>query len=105
MPSLTNNVTRDFCRQILVEERANPATVKLICDRAQGHPLYLRYLIDLVNSGTDDDELATLPLIEGSTPVSKIKITCRGGVCHDCRKNYRSAFLNSTGIPRQSING
>jgi hypothetical protein len=65
MSSLTNNVTRDFCRQVLVEERANPTTIKLICDRAQGHPLYLRYLIDLVNSGKDDDELVTLPLIEG----------------------------------------
>lgn len=66
MPPLTNIVTRDFCRQELVKNRSAPTTIKLICDRAQGHPLYLRYLIDLVNSGTDDDELSNLPLIEGS---------------------------------------
>lgn len=66
MPLLTYDVTRDFCRQELTENCSNPVTIKLICDRAQGHPLYLRYLIDLVNSGKLDDELAELPLIEGS---------------------------------------
>ncbi|MBM7072755.1 trypsin-like peptidase domain-containing protein [Shewanella sp. 202IG2-18] len=66
MPLLTYDVTRDFCRQALTENCSNPVTIKLICDRAQGHPLYLRYLIDLVNSGKLNDELAELPQIEGS---------------------------------------
>lgn len=66
MPLLAYNVTRDFCKRILVDDRSNPVTIKLICDRAQGHPLYLRYLIDLVNSGEEDDSLAALPLIDGS---------------------------------------
>lgn len=66
IPPLTSSVTQYFCRQELLESRSTPVTIKLICDRAQGHPLYLRYLIDLVNSGADNDELAALPLIEGS---------------------------------------
>lgn len=66
MPSLTNYVTRDYCRRSLVEGRSTPVTIKLITDKAQGHPLYLRYLIDLANSGTDDAGLAALPLIDGS---------------------------------------
>ncbi len=66
IPSLTNSAIQDFCRRELVKDRSTPITIKLICDRAQGHPLYLRYLIDLVNSGLENDELATLPLIDGS---------------------------------------
>lgn len=50
IPPLTSSVTQYFCRQELLESRSTPVTIKLICDRAQGHPLYLRYLIDLVNS-------------------------------------------------------
>ncbi|MEY8199556.1 MAG: AVAST type 1 anti-phage system protease Avs1b [Gammaproteobacteria bacterium] len=66
IPLLTHNATRNFCRHALIEERSTPLTIKLICDKAQGHPLYLRYLIDLANSGTDDAGLTALPLIEGS---------------------------------------
>jgi Trypsin-like peptidase domain len=66
MPSLEHRPARAFCLSALVPVRASAATVRIICDRAQGHPLYLRYLIDLANGGTDDDHLAALPLINGS---------------------------------------
>lgn len=66
MPVLSDSAVHDFCFRTLIAERSNSKIINLICERAQGHPLYLRYLIDLVNSGTDDSELAALPLIEGS---------------------------------------
>ncbi len=66
MPSLIRSEERDFCVRALQPERFFAETVRIICDRAQGHPLYLRYLIDLANKGCDDEHLATLPLIHGS---------------------------------------
>ncbi|MCS0325012.1 AVAST type 1 anti-phage system protease Avs1b [Vibrio diabolicus] len=66
MPSLSDSAVQDFCYGALTAEHANSKTVSLICERVQGHPLYLRYLIDLVNSGTSNDDLENLPLIDGS---------------------------------------
>ncbi|MEZ9436596.1 AVAST type 1 anti-phage system protease Avs1b [Vibrio lentus] len=66
MPSLSDSAVQNFCYGALTAEHANSKTVSLICERVQGHPLYLRYLIDLVNSGTSNDELKSLPLIDGS---------------------------------------
>lgn len=66
MPSLEPGSARVFCLGALVPERVTAATVRIICERAQGHPLYLRYLIDLANGGTYDENLAALPLINGS---------------------------------------
>jgi hypothetical protein len=65
MPGLTRAAARTFCGNALLAERASAATVRIICDRAQGHALYLRYLIDLANGGADDEQLAALPLING----------------------------------------
>lgn len=65
MPELTRDAARTFCREALLAERASASTVRLICDKAQGHALYLRYLIDLANGGADDEQLAALPLIHG----------------------------------------
>ena len=66
MPSLTDNAVKDFCYSALTIDHAKSKTVNLICERVQGHPLYLRYLIDLVNSGMSNDELKDLPLIDGN---------------------------------------
>lgn len=66
MPALAREASRAFCASALLPERASAATVRIICDRAQGHALYLRYLIDLANGGADDEQLAALPLIDGS---------------------------------------
>jgi hypothetical protein len=65
MPGLTRDAARTFCGDALLAERASAATVRIICDRAQGHALYLRYLIDLANGGADDEQLGALPLING----------------------------------------
>lgn len=66
LPSLPYEITQQFCVETLVEERCDPVTVKLICDKSEGHPLYLRYLIDLVNDGKSDDNIAELPLLGGN---------------------------------------
>lgn len=66
MPSLARSAARAFCASALLPERSSAGTARIICDRAQGHPLYLRYLIDLANGGADDEHLAALPLIDGS---------------------------------------
>ena len=66
LPSLSYEITQKFCVATLVEERCDPAIVKQICEKAEGHPLYLRYLIDLVNDGKSDDDIAELPLLGGN---------------------------------------
>ncbi|HDX8333745.1 TPA: trypsin-like peptidase domain-containing protein [Raoultella ornithinolytica] len=66
MPSLTDNDVKDYCYRALTGVHVSSKTINLICERAQGHPLYLRYLIDLVNSGASEDEICELPLIDGS---------------------------------------
>lgn len=66
LPSLSYETTQQFCIVTLVEERCDPVIVKLICEKSEGHPLYLRYLIDLVNDGKSYDDIAKLPLLGGS---------------------------------------
>ncbi|MGO2234607.1 MAG: trypsin-like peptidase domain-containing protein [Marinomonas sp.] len=66
MPALTDNSVRDFCYRTIAEEHASSKNVSLILERVQGHPLYLRYLIDLVNTGASSHELKDLPLIDGN---------------------------------------
>lgn len=66
LPSLSYEVTQQFCINSLIVERCNPVTIQLICDKAEGHPLYLRYLIDLVNAGKSDQDITDLPLLEGN---------------------------------------
>lgn len=65
LPSLSYETTQRFCVETLAEEQCDPEIIKLICDKAEGHPLYLRYLIDLVNNGKSDD-IVELPLLEGN---------------------------------------
>ncbi|TMO20514.1 hypothetical protein CWC28_22265, partial [Pseudoalteromonas sp. S4492] len=48
MPSLMRSDVRDYCARALLPNRYSPEKISIICDRAQGHPLYLRFLIDLV---------------------------------------------------------
>jgi hypothetical protein len=66
IPALAQSAARAFCESTLLPKRISVDAVRIICDRAQGHPLYLRYLIDLANGGVDDEHLAALPLINGS---------------------------------------
>ncbi|SDB92589.1 hypothetical protein SAMN05421733_10596 [Acinetobacter boissieri] len=66
LPSLSYEITQQFCIVALPKELCDPVIVKLICDKAEGHPLYLRYLVDLVNDGKSYDDISKLPLLEGS---------------------------------------
>ncbi|WP_283129829.1 S1 family peptidase [Enterovibrio norvegicus] len=66
MPRLEHGAVRSYCFGQLSEDYCNTEIVSVICERAQGHPLYLHYLIDLANGGSDSAELSKLPLINGS---------------------------------------
>lgn len=64
LPALTEASARDYCR-LALKEAPSQGMIRIICDRAQGHPLYLRYLIDLANAGKAEEDIAELPLIDG----------------------------------------
>ncbi|MEA9830473.1 AVAST type 1 anti-phage system protease Avs1b [Xanthomonas campestris pv. raphani] len=66
LPALDGQAQVEICRSTLEGDRATPALIDLLCERALGHPLYLRYLIDLVNGGISDEELRTLPAFSGA---------------------------------------
>jgi len=66
MPPLSNEATSAYCWQELVKERATPALVARICEKAQGHPLYLRYLIGHANSSSEVVALDDFPTLTGT---------------------------------------
>lgn len=66
MPELEYSAVRSYCYSQLRADYCSTEIVGAICERAQGHPLYLRYLLDLANNGIGYDELVALPLINGS---------------------------------------
>lgn len=66
LPALDGQAQAEICVSALEGERATPTLIDLLCERALGHPLYLRYLIDLVNSGASDEEVRTLPAFSGA---------------------------------------
>jgi len=57
LPPLPDSACYRYCQQSLKPERKSPSLVDLICEKAKGHPLYLRYLIEYANLQTTDDEL------------------------------------------------
>lgn len=66
LPSLTREAVRDYCISELGPKNASPTTVAVICDRTEGNPLYLRYLIDYVNIGATEEQVADVPGFGGS---------------------------------------
>jgi len=66
LPALDGQAQAEICRDLLEGDRATLPLIDLLRERALGHPLYLRYLIDLVNGGASDDELRTLPAFSGA---------------------------------------
>ena len=66
LPPLSNEASSIYCWQELAEERVTSALVAGICDKAQGHPLYLRYLIEYANSSSEEDSLDDFPTLTGS---------------------------------------
>ncbi|GJA12731.1 serine protease [Aeromonas caviae] len=53
LPPLDDDRQYHFCMSSLMVDKATPALVSALCNRAKGHPLYLRYLIDLVKEGAN----------------------------------------------------
>lgn len=66
LPNLKRNVVRRYCWKELREERATTSIIKIVCDKAQGHPLYLRYLIEFVNNCSDLEDLNEFPQFSGA---------------------------------------
>lgn len=66
LPTLDRDIQFGVCLNFLDKDKANTETVAALCDRAMGHPLYLRYLADLVNSGATEGDIAELPVFSGS---------------------------------------
>lgn len=66
LPPLDRDVQYDVCRSFLDEDKDKAHIVAALCDRALGHPLYLRYLADMVNSGATELDIAELPVFSGA---------------------------------------
>ena len=65
LPQLDDSVQHSLCVKLLDQEKAKPTTVAALCERAKGHPLYLRYLAELVNGGAEQSEMDELPAFSG----------------------------------------
>jgi hypothetical protein len=65
LPQLDDSVQHSLCVELLDHEKAKPTTVAALCERAKGHPLYLRYLTELVNGGAKQPEIDELPAFNG----------------------------------------
>ncbi len=66
LPTLDRDTQYGVCVEFLDKDKATTEIVAALCDRAMGHPLYLRYLADLVNSGATPGDIAELPVFSGS---------------------------------------
>jgi len=66
LPPLERDIQYRVCFEFLHKDKATSEIVAALCDRAMGHPLYLRYLADLVNSGATQGDIAELPVFSGS---------------------------------------
>ena len=66
LPNLDRDIQYGLCVGFLDKDKATTEIVGSLCDRAMGHPLYLRYLADLVNGGATQSEITELPVFSGS---------------------------------------
>ncbi|MGZ0077495.1 AVAST type 1 anti-phage system protease Avs1b [Methylomonas sp. YC3] len=66
LPLLSDEVSSSYCWQELLDDRANAALVTRIVEKAKGHPLYLRYLIEYANSSSAEDSLDDFPILSGA---------------------------------------
>jgi len=65
LPPLSDQACHRFCQKALKSERRLPALIDRICEKAKGHPLYLRYLIEYANLQATDDGLDEFPVLSG----------------------------------------
>lgn len=65
LPKLTDGECASYCGKVLKEERRTPKLISTICQKSNGHPLYLRYLIEFANE-SDDQDLSDFPVLRGA---------------------------------------
>ncbi len=65
LPPLSDSACYSYCQVALNPERRSPALVDRVCEKAKGHPLYLRYLIEYANLQETDDALDDFPILTG----------------------------------------
>lgn len=65
LPRLTEGECASYCAKGLREERRTPTLIATICQKAKGHPLYLRYLIEFANE-SEEQELSEFPVLQGT---------------------------------------
>ena len=66
LPILDLDEQQALCASLLRQDHNTGQMIAFICGRAQGHPLYLHYLIDIVNQGIPDDDLHAIPPFTGA---------------------------------------
>jgi hypothetical protein len=66
LPPLSDEASSSCCWHALAEDKATPTLVARICEKAQGHPLYLRFLIEYANSLAEGNTLDEFPTLTGS---------------------------------------
>lgn len=66
LPLLDDEKVKEYCWQVINPSLATSTLISCICDKAQGHPLYLRYLIEYTNNKPDDQELDEFPVFSGT---------------------------------------
>ena len=62
---LSVSASSKYCRRRLLPARATAALIGRICEKASGHPLYLRYIIEFANEKSGDDALDEFPTLTG----------------------------------------
>jgi len=65
LPPLSQSACYRYSLQALKPERKSAALVDRICEKANGHPLYLRYLIEYANYQETDNDLNEFPILSG----------------------------------------
>ncbi len=66
LPYLSDEASSNYCWQELLEHRANATLVAYIVEKAKGHPLYLRYLIEYANGSSVEDDLSDFPILSSA---------------------------------------
>lgn len=65
LPPLSELECIRYCRHELPRDKATPSLIRRLCEKALGHPLYLRYLIEFASAGSAGAELDEFPILTG----------------------------------------
>lgn len=81
LPALGQDSQRALCTELLAPDVATSRLITLLCERAKGHPLYLRYLTDMVNGGASEVDIVEMPAFSGT--IQDYYETLWGQLLHD----------------------